>query len=628
MADRNTELMEFVMSFLAGSKRMKQPLLDKWREVEENFFVEAYSTSTAKPNASGLTSPYSNRKRIYGIRDNILLKDPETHKVVMTYVSKLMKALFGDQRKEFMQARPVGWEDAAMKAPETTRLLKYVFGLPGHYLTFAESLVDMVMHGTAIIESPWKFVERTIPIRTVTSQYGYESDSETRETVPVYDDVCLRPVGVDDFFPDPGNYRIHDMSGVAKRFRMTKIAARRMAKQEIYLSAQVEEAIRLSGTVTRPEQNSTRDGVRDGDIKYADPITAFGEMTGYEYWGDVPEGMSLRTSDGQTTDEGWGVITVLNGVTVRAEAWPLADYCFPFHSLIINPVQGRFYGVAPAETIRYDQSFADALKMLVAEAIVRSVHPPIAYDSDADFDPVKLRAWKADTPIPIRGGPSAIGTLQYNANYQAAFAVQSALTNSMQGGSGAPGAIQGENGPDRESATVGAARFQAAMGQPELAALVLENECLPPIAKAILKRYQQFSNTEDLKRRIGELPESMWIGDIMGDFDVEFFGSRQMQTRQEKLQTWDRLISWSAAVPAARAVLPNLLLMRRIIGDDMELPDVAAGVGDPAIIQQNLILEQAMMQSGQGGPANNGVPQQGQPAGMLPAQASGGPAGV
>jgi hypothetical protein len=120
----------------------------------------------------------------------------------------------------------------------------------------------------------------------------------------------------------------------------------------------------------------------------------------------------------------------------------------------------------------------------------------------------------------------------------------------MQGGSGAPGAIQGEAGPDRESATVGAARFQAAMGQPELAALILENEDLPAIAKGILKRCQQFLDTEGLKKRIGEQPESMWIGDIMGDFDVQFFGSRQMQTRQEN-QSWDRLIAWSAAVPAA-----------------------------------------------------------------------------
>lgn len=623
MAAPDVELLEFTMSFLEASRKLKQPLLEKWREVEENFFVEPYSVTTSKSTLSG-TSPYAQRRRSYGIRDNIILKDPETHKVAMTYVAKLMKALFGDQRKEFLQGRPVGWEDASVKAPEVTRLLKYVFALPGHYLTFSEAILDMVLHGTAIIESPWKYVERTIPVRTISSQYGVELESEMRTPVPVYDDVCLRPVSVDDFFPDPGNYRVHDMSGVAKRFRVTKVSARRLAEQEIWDRERTEQAIRNAGII-RPED---KDRVREGDQKYAEPVSDFGEMIGYEYWGDVPEGMKLKTPDGRTTDEGWGVITIVNGMVVRGDAWPLADYCFPFHPLIINPCQGRFWGVAPAETIRYDQSFADAIKMLVAEAIVRSVHPPIAYDSDADFDVNKLRAWKADTPIPIRGGPNAIGTLQYGADYYNAFNIQSMLTASMQGGSGAPGAIQGEAGPDREAASVGVARFEAAMGQPELAALVLENECLPAIAKAIVKRCQQFLTSEGLIKRIGEQPESVWIGDIMGDFDIEFFGSRQMQTRQEKLQTWDRLISWSAAVPAARALLPNLAMMRRIIGDEMEMPEVAAEIGDPKAIQQNLALEALMTQGGPGGPANNGVPPAPQPAGMLPAQAAGGPTSV
>jgi hypothetical protein len=624
MAAPNVELLEFVMSFLSASKKLKQPLTEKWREVEDNFFVEPYRASSHSRTSAGLNSPYSTRNRGFGIRDNVVLKDPETHKVVMTYVSKLMKALFGEQRKEFMQARPVGWEDASVKAPEVTRLLKYVMGLPGHYQTFAEALLDMTLHGTAVIESPWKYVERSIPVREVSEQYGVETYAESVQSVPVYDDVCLRPISVDDTFPDPGNYRLADMSGFAKRFRISKASARRMAQQGIYSSSEVEEAIRSLGAVRQDDSGR----VRDGDAKYAEPVSDFGEMTGYEYWGDIPESIPLRTPDGRTSNDGWGVATAINGIVVRGDAWPLGDYSLPFHSLIINPVQGRFYGTSPAEVIRYDQSFADAIKMLVAEAIVRSIHPPIAYDSDADFDPAKLRAWKADLPIPIRGGPSAIGTLQYNANYQAAFAVQSQLTDSMQGSSGARGAIQGENGPDRESASVGVARFEAAMGSVELAAMILENECLPSIARGILKRCQQFLTSEDLKRRIGDQPESLWIGDIMGDFDVQFFGSRQMQSRQEKLQTWDRMISWSAAVPAARAFLPNLLLMQKLIGDEMEMPAVAAAMGDPQQIQANLALEQAMTQNGQGGPANNGVPPNGQPAGMLPMQAAGGPSSV
>lgn len=624
MAAPNDELLDFVMCFLAASKKLKRPMAEKWREVEENFLVEPYQTESASRNALGLNSPYANRRGMYSIRNNIILKDPETHKVIMTIVSKLMKSLFGDQQKEFFRALPVGWEDASVKAPEVTRLLKYVMGLPGHYRTFCETFVEMCLYGTGIIESPWKYVERTIPVRSVVTQLGVETYAETRAVVPAYDDVCLRTVGVDDCFPDPGNYRLEDMSGFAKRFRIVKSAARRMADQGIYDKAAVEEAIRSAP----PRPADSDDRTRQNDRRYAEPVTEFGEMVGYEYWGEMPEGTALATPDGGTTKEGWGVVTVLGGAVVRADAWPLTDYCMPFHSFTINPVHGRFYGLAPAEVIRYDQSFADALKMLVAEAVVRSVHPPIAYDADAEFDPAKLRAWKADVPIPIRGGPGAIGTLHYGADYQAAFAVQNKLTMSMQGGGGAMGAVQGENGPDRESASVGMQRFQAALGPIELVAQIIENEALPSVAKGILKRCQQFLTTEDLKKRIGEQPDSVWIGSIMGDFDVQFFGSRNVMTRQEKLQAWDRIISWSAAVPAARAILPNLALMQKIIGDLMEMPEVAADMADPAQIQKNVLLEQILGLSGQGGPAQNGVPPSPQPPGMLPQQAAGGPAGV
>ena len=98
-----------------------------------------------------------------------------------------------------------------------------------------------------------------------------------------------------------------------------------------------------------------------------------------------------------------------------------------------------------------------------------------------------------------------------------------------------------------------------------------------------------------------------------------------MQTRQEKLQAWDRLIAWSSAVPSARAYLPNMLMMQRLVGDTMEMPDVAASIGDPGQMEANLKLEMLL---GQGGPAQNGVPPQGQQPGMPALQAAGGTTGV
>ena len=612
--NREAEAYEFVMNFVEASKRYKDQYIGTWQEVLDNYMVRPYD-GIGRNGVSPFARPNDRR---YSSSHRVILKDPETHKAISTYGAKLMRALFGDTRKEYIKARPVGYEDAPQKAPTTTRLLRYAFGLPGHFRTMTEAIFDMLLFGTAVIEVGWKYEEREMPVREVTSTYGVEEDRFTRMVVPVYDDVILRVVDIHDFFPDPSQYRIHDMNGVAKRFKMTPIQARAMATGEIYDNAQVEKAIShgVKGEAPRGEQ-SFRSGVDQPENHTQ--CGPFDEMIGYEYWGDVPweddQGSSRR------------VITVLNNVVVRNDPSPYADYCLPFHTFIINPVHGRFYGVSPGEVIRYDQDFADVLKMLVAEAVIRQVHPPIAIDPDADVDVQALRAWKTDAVIAARGGPNAIGTLRYDANAPNGFAMLSALKESMQEASGALGGIQGEPGPDREAATVGAARMQFAMDRPELAASLIENECLPPIGRSILRRYQQFLDSEGLALRVGEQPQSVWIGDIMGEYDIEFVGSRQEMTRQQKLQAYDRLISMANAIPPFAAMVPWQMIAQRLIGDELQLPEVAASIGDPNTIMANMLLQQA---SGPGGAASNGngAVMSPQEPGMLPAQAGGGPVGV
>jgi hypothetical protein len=605
---------EFAMSFVAASEQYRQQYLERWREVVANFIVEPYNAAAAT------RSPYST-SRSYGnsgnTLDSIVLKDPETHKALSTYRASLMRAIFGDPRKEYVKAKPRGYEDAPMKAPTASRLLRYAFGLPGHYRTMDEAVLDMLMFGTSVVEVNWCYQEREIPIREVTSELGIETDQVFRLRVPVYDDVKLTVLDINDFYPDPTRYRIQDMSGCAKKFKMNAIEARYKADSGIYDKAATDKAIADIGKGSAsPVTESFRAGVDQPTQGVG--LSDFREMIGYEYWGDVPwiddAGSSRR------------VITVLNNVVVRDEPYPLADPALPFHTFIINPVQGRFYGISPAEVIRYDQDLADGIKKLLAKAIIRQVHPPIVFDPDA-VDPQDiplLKAWKPDHAIPVRGGPAGAGVLPYNANVQNGFAMLMSLKESMQQASGALGAIQGEEGPDREAATVGAARIQGAMGRPEMAAAILENECLPPIAAAILRRYQQFlPDTEALKLRVGEQPDPIWIGDIMGDFDVEFVGSRQMSTKQEKLQSYDRLVALATAVPTLMMQIPWHMIGRDVVGDLLELPEVAAQMADPRTLMMNLMISQAAG-SQQGGPAQNGVAQASEPAGLLPAQAAGG----
>lgn len=614
MADKNNNrAYEFAMGFVASSEKHQQQFTEIREEVLENFMVKphgklASSRDSYSPYRGG--GPPRMRK---ASRRQIVLKDPETHKLVMSYAAKLVRALFSDRKHEYVVAEPVGYEDVE-SGKTATRLIRRAFALPGHFRTMVEAVIDMLLFGTSVVEVVWKYETREMPVRSVSSEFGVELSETQRVQVPIYDDVQMRVLDVADFYPDPGRYRIEDMAGAAKKFQMNKAAANRMVEGGLWDKKAVRQA--LSGSSSHRPPKSLQNNIREGLDQPEDRVqySEFKDLVGYEYWGEVP----WKTDSGSNRR----VITVWNNEVVRDDAYPLNDPHLPFHTMIINPLQGRFHGISPAEIVRYDQSFADSVKILLAEAIVRRVHPPIAYDSDGDFDLDKLNLWKADVPIGIRGGPNSIGTLKYDADIGSGFALWQGLVDNIQGGSGASGSVQGEEGPDREAATVGAFRIQAAMDRPELAAMVIEEECLPPIAKAFIRRYQQFiEGTEDLKQRIGQLPESVWVGSIMGDFDVTFNGSRRAMSRQMKLQSFDRLVAMATALPPLAARLPLDQLGEYIIGDLLELPEIAGKMSDPQNMMQNIALQQAM---GQGGGGQNGTAQRSSPAGALPAQTSGG----
>jgi hypothetical protein len=596
------------MSFVAASEKYRDQHIGKWQEILSNFMVDVDNMGTGSfGHGVGTPDPFKSSRVYRPTKSSVRLKDPETHRLVMMYASKLVRSIFGDPKREYVQAAPSGYEDA-IKAQTTTRLLRYAFGLPGTFRTFVEAVVDMILFGTCVVETGWKYEEREMLVRSVESEFGVETSSSQRIMVPVYDDPTIKPVDITMFYPDPSHYRMEDMLGAAKQFQMSAIEAKRMEAKGIYKN--VRAAVQGGVSVEGPPKVSFRQGI---DQPQPQNVPGFGNMIGYEYSGEVAYDSGAKREK----------VTIINATVVRRE--PYDDYYLPFHAFTINPIQGRFYGISPAEVVRSDQSLADAIKILLAEAVIRQVHPPIAYDSDADWGPggeAKLREWKADLPIAVRGGPSAIGTLRYDANVQNGFAFLTGLKQSIQEASGAMGGIQGEEGPDREAATVGANRIQMALDRPELAGMLLESDPLPCLASSILRLYQRYLiDTDDLKKRIGEMPEPVWIGDIMGDFDVTFHGSRQVTSRQQKLQSYDRLIAMASAIPNLMVQIPWDQIARDVVGDLLELPEVAMKMPDPNVIMQNAALSQAL---GPGAANGNGQATAAEPVGMLPAQASGG----
>ena len=594
----------FTMGFIANSKHYRSQFIDRWREILANFIVEPYGFTE-----SSVDRPYGKARNIGYRRNRIELKDGETHKVITTYASKLVLGALGDTRAEYVQAEPVGYEDATQKAPTVSKLLRYAFTRDGVFRSLVEAVTDMLLFGTSIVEIPWTYTEREMPVRSFESIDGIEVDSFSRQRVVAYDDTEILPVDVQDFYPDPSEYVLEKMAGVAKRFRMNAMQAKAMTGNPLgFKTEAVNRAINFS-----PSKSDSKDSDYDQNFRkdYDQPrdrtaYPDFKEMIGFKYTGEVPWKDDIGSSRRQ--------ITILNNTVVQDIPYPLADEALPYRSMTINPVVGRFYGISPAEVIRYDQDLQDAVKILLAIAIKRQVLPPIAYDPLGDIDEAKLQAWDDDVLIPINGGPNAIGTVKYDSGVFQGFELTDRKKQDMQETSGATGGLQGQElSTKRMSATEADNTIRNAMDRPELAAALLERDSLPKIGKSILRRYQQFlPDTEALKQRVGELPEPFWIGDISGDFDVRFVGSRMAMSRQQKLQAFDRAMAYAASVPGAAALLPNLQIWQMLFGEVLELPEIAAMVGDPQQMQMNLILQQL---SGQGGAAQNGVAQNQQTGG-------------
>lgn len=606
----------FVMGFIANSKHYRSQYIERWREIMANYVVEPYGEgqlAASNPYRAGRGS----RNGTY--RSGITLKSGETHKIITTYASKLVLGALGDTRAEYVQAEPVGYEDTK-KAATVSKLLRYAFSQEGAFRTLVEAVTDMLLFGTSVVEIPWVYIEREMLVRNIESVGGVELDNFTRETVVAYDDVQLNVIDIQDFYPDPSEYILEKMSGVAKRFRMNAMEARsKVGGPSGYKKDAVEKAIKYAGGKSPDEPRDAhydenfRENLDQPSDRKSHPD--FQEMVGFEYWGEVP-----WEDDGGSSRR---VITVLNNVVVRDIPYPLADECLPFRSLTINPVCGRFYGISPAEVVRYDQDLQDAVKILLAEAIIRQVHPPIAYDPMGEVDLAKIKAWDPDVLIPVQGGPNMIGTVKYDAGVYSGFQLAAAEKAEMQETSGATAGLQGQSlSSKRMSATEAQNTIAQAMDRPELAAALLERDALPKIGKSILRRYQQFiRDTEDLALRVGKMPQPFWIGDILGDYDVRFVGSRMAMSRQQKLQAFDRLVSYISVLPTAQALLPNIEILQMIVGEVLELPEVAQQIGDPQTVLLNMLMQQQA--GGMTASNNNGQAVSSEPAGAMPAQMNG-----
>jgi hypothetical protein len=487
--------------------------------------------------------------------------------------------------------------------------------LEGHYRAITEWKKDSKIFGLGILESYWDYKEQPRALRSVQMVGGQELSGETYQSVPIYDDVKMRPVDLFDCFWDPGACRIIDMLGFAKRFTVTKAQARAKAKQRgpdgrpLWSPAAVERAILNK---TAKDSRETRDkSWREGldRPQTTKPLPAYDAMVGYCFYGEVP----YETADGVS----WRRVEVLCGELVRSEPWYAR---IPFFEEAPAPIQGRFPGIAPLEVIRFTQDFADSILMLTADGAAIQTHPPHIVDRYADVQLDKLRRFRRDTPI-LANRVDAVQQVPYKPQLGDAFGMYGQAKQQMREGAGALGPLQGLNdGPDRESATGFSGRYKAARGRPEAQTMLSEREYLPPLAKHNLELYQRYLlNTEDLIRRVGMDPPPTPLASILAEFDVEFVGSRIEGTKPQRLQAYQTIFQ-QGANPYAAPFIPWASSIKRYY-KELGLYEEAQEVG--ALIEQQTAIANAQPGNNTAAGNGNGTMPAPPALGLPPAQTAG-----
>ena len=603
------EKADFVMRFVAASDRALQQLRPRWEESLANYFVRPYGSiargqRTDRPLDFGFTS--STRRRS-------ILKDPESHQIVETYLAKLWLALFSGER--VITASPVGIEDTG-SGDVVSRLLEYVLSIPGHPRATYVWLKDALIFGTGVIFSNWDFREDFRDVRQVEVDpfLGIERDVTTTQLMTVYDDPRLLNVDIMDFYPDPGQHQMELMQGVARRFRISESDMLRLSKDNpTWDRAAVKRAI-VAGKEDESSDKQTFDTIKE--IDQADEFDDFKPLIGYEYHGEVPwkvEGQEHRRQ----------VLTVVNGELIRERNWILPSGRVPANDITIRPVNGRFHGFSPLEAAHRDQDFLDGLKMHIADAVNLATNPPHIYDKNAEVELGKLLAFNPNIPIGAMH-TEAVKTLPYDPPIGMAMAAYQMVKQQEREGSGAIGAVQGLGlGTKRFSATEAQFTAGEALDRPEMMASLMEQNDLPGFGQSLFGLYQKFlREPEEIALRVGEHPGPAGISSILGDFDIRFVGSRRQSNRGAKIASMERFVQAVGGNPLLAARVPWDLWLEEYV-KELDLPNLRAAIGTEQTTLINIMLQRvldAQSQIGNGNgeqPRLNAAPNEFQAAGRV-----------
>jgi len=334
---------DFVLDFVEKSRQQREPFLEVWREVLDNYLVAPVRNTRSAVPRIGSRQFATSRALVTDSRGHSVLKDPETNQIIDTLAAQGIGLLMPSM--DYIQAMPIGFDDT-QKARFLGKLLQGILQSPGTYRTNFTAFKDGFIFGTAILEIGWETRTRLQVVNepVFDPKTGFLIGQKPGVGEVVYrDGPLIRQKDIFDFYPDPSGTRIQEnMLGVAHKFRISKQEALRLGEAGVYSLNQVREAVRRGSD----DVQKSREEKRFEDIE-RETHDDYGMLTGFEFWGEVP----FAPPDGSRNR----VITVLNGVHVRSHINPYMDGNIPFKEIVLNPISGRFYGLGIGEVIRFLQ---------------------------------------------------------------------------------------------------------------------------------------------------------------------------------------------------------------------------------------------------------------------------------
>ena len=517
------DALHYVLDFVDKSEQYRRRYADIWDEVLANYMV-SFDT-----NGGNTTYAWNWNNRINGVASRVpglrgrinvgsRLKDPETHQIVETLSAQAISLALG--QRDYIQAVPIGMDDPE-KARLLSRLLMGVLESPNFFMSNYLGFKDSFIFGTAIMELGWERCQRM-----QMTQMG-------PQPVTYRDGPLLRNVDIYDFYPDPSGTRIqHDMVGVAKRFRISRAQASELSRQGVYDPTKTELIILRAKAKLNVQNSGTGDTRFPSDQKQVGKDT--GVLEGFEYWGRVP----YATQDGADNR----VITVLEGEVVRDTINPYFDGMIPFKEIVVNPIAGRFYGLGPAEVIRFMQDSADNMLMLFNDAADSAVHAPLLVGSAFGGDPNRLRN-RAPLDIIPCANPDSVAPVPVDLN-ALQFASQDLMRRkmTMREAGGATNPSQSIASSDRQTATEISTLAQAASQRSELMVQIYERDYLSWLGKAIHYRVRQYGSPQMVATLEGE-PFMVRMEDIDYEADVRFVGSLHAKSKMQRASEWQQALT-------------------------------------------------------------------------------------